>query len=139
MNDWIGVLIVIAVVGALGYFQFMRAPSPYGGRGCTGRAWKKAFPNKSKKKIRLYLECFVDGMALSSKTKLKFHPNDQVIDIYRSLYGGRTPTVDNMECETFLENLSVEFGVNEETIIRCWREDITLVELFECVKARRAE
>lgn len=134
MYYWTEILIVIAVVGVFGYFQYTRAPSPYRGRECTGRAWKKAFPDEPKEKIRLFLECLVHGMALSSKTKLKFHPKDQVIDIYRSLYGGRTPMGDNLECETFVENLSVEFGIKEEAILRCWREDITLGELFTCIK-----
>jgi len=135
MDDWIAVLIIVGVVAAFGYFEYTRGPCPYRGRSCTGRAWKKAFPEEPKNRIRIFLECLVEGMALSANTKLKFHPNDQILDIYRSLYGGRTPLGDNLECETFIENLSQKFDVSIEEILNCWREDITLRELFVCVKA----
>lgn len=81
--------------------------------------------------MRLFLTCLVDGVALSKKTKLKFHPNDQVIDIYRSLYGGKTLSGDNMERETFFENLCGAFGVAKPKILaECLENNRVLVKLI---------
>ena len=135
MEDWIAYLFIALVVGVFGYVEFTRGPVPYRGRCCTGRAWEEAFPSHSSEKIRLFLICLVDGMALSPKTRLKFHPNDQVIDVYRSLYGGRTPFGDNMELETFFENLVETYGVEESSLEDIWREDISLGELYAFVSA----
>lgn len=127
--DWIHYIALFVVVGYLAYCQW-HGPSPYGGRACTGRAWKRALPNARKEVIRVFLECFVNGMAFSSTTRLKFHPNDQVLDVYRSIYGGRTPVSDSMECEIFLENLELEFGKPIDELISVWHSEVTLGELF---------
>ena len=129
-------LIVIFLLVAVLAWRQWNAPSPYRGRACTGKAWKRAFPHASKQIIRSFLECFVDGMAFSSRTKLKFHPNDQVLDVYRSIYGGRTPRGDAMECETFLENLEREFGVSMKDLLANWHPEVTLGELFAFVSAQ---
>ena len=133
--DKIFIGIIVLVIAAFGYYEFTKGPSPYRGRSCTGKAWKKNFPNSSKDQIREFLECLVDGMGLSTKTRLKFHPNDQVIDIYRSLYGGRTPAADQMECETFLENLSTSFSIDRDRLLEFWHEEITLRDLYEYVES----
>ncbi len=135
MSDYIILILVIGIVSVFALRQFFSGPIPYNGRKCMGRAWKEQFPNSDKSEIREYLECFVDGMALSSKTKLKFHPNDHVLDVYKSIYGGRIRTADSMECETFLENLSVSFSKDLSYIINVWKEEITLGELYRAVKA----
>ncbi|MBT3015949.1 MAG: hypothetical protein KME63_09420 [Candidatus Thiodiazotropha sp. (ex Clathrolucina costata)] len=135
MENLIAYIFIALVVGVFGYIEFTRGPAPYRGRSCTGRAWKKAFPTYSKENIRLFLLCLVDGMALSDKTKLKFHPNDQAIDVYRSLYGGKTPIGDNLELETFFENLVNGFKVEESSLQKVWHENITLGELYEFVSA----
>jgi len=124
---------IIIVFLFLGYREFTTGTSPYRGRRCNGKSWRKTFPNASKESIREFLDFFVDGMGFSSKIKLKFHPNDMVIDVYRSLYSGRTPAGDQMECETFLENLSCSFDIEMQELLDKWYEQITLGELYETV------
>lgn len=139
MNEYLLILILAAVIIIfyLGYREYSTGTSPYRGRGCNGKAWKLAFPNAENESIRNFLECFVDGMGFSSKTKLKFHPNDQVIDVYRSLYLGKTPVGDNMECETFLENLSISFEIEMPKLTDQWYEQITLGELYELLPSNK--
>jgi len=72
-------------------------------------------------------------MGFPQSLKLRFEPNDRVIDIYRSLYGGKTPVADAMECEDFLEELAWEFEIHESRLIAQWREDITLKDLYRFV------
>ncbi len=96
-----------------------------------GKVWKTEFPHISKNKIRLYLECFIDGMAFEDNEKLKFRPEDKIIDVYRSIYGGVTPYGDAMELETFSINIEQHFNVYQQFLIDTWRENITLGELFE--------
>jgi propanediol dehydratase small subunit len=133
MNEHIVLGLIILAISVCGYYEFTQGTSPYRGRNCNGKAWKAAFPSATKESIRLFLDCFVDGMALSSKIKLKFHPNDQVIDVHRSLYFGKTPEVDQMECETFLENLSNDFNIELDELVKSWHEQVTLGELYEKV------
>ena len=133
MNEYLFIAAAVILISFFGYREYSTGTSPYRGRGCNGKAWKIAFPKAKNDSIRKYLDCFVDGMGFSSKVKLKFHPNDQVIDVYRSLYSGKTPAGDNMECETFLENLSISFGIEMPKLIDQWYEQITLGELYETV------
>lgn len=105
-------------------------PIPYRGRACAGMAWRRAFPTSPKDHIRAFLRCFVDGMAIDRKMALKFHPHDQIMDVYRSLYGGVTPRADHLECETFIEGIAAEFGLAVGDILAMWHGRITLGELF---------
>ena len=114
-------------------------PQPYGGRSCQGQHWRRAFPNSENTTTRTYLECFVDGMAFSSKHRLKFCPADRVLDVYRSIYGGETPFGDNLECETFLDNVSHSFDVELEHLYSIWHEELTLRELYGRVLSRHNE
>ena len=69
-------------------------------------------------------------MAISRKAALKFHPNDQVLDVYRALYWGRTPWADGMECETFLKEVAAAFNKRPEVLYQRWHRELTLGELF---------
>ncbi len=135
MNDWIFIGITAAVVAVFGYVEYTQGPWSYRGRKYTGKDWRREFPDEPKEKIRSFLECLVDGMAISSKARLKFRPEDKVIDIYRSLYRGKTPAGDNLECETFVMNLAAEFNVEEKIILDCWEEETTLGDLYQCIIA----
>lgn len=129
----IEILLVIAIAGiaaVYAYRQFSQGPKPYRARICQGQHWRDTFPTQDKKDIRLFLECLTMGMGLSPKLALKFRPNDKVLDIYKSLYGGKVPIADNMECEEFLDALSDCFDVNIEQIHAIWNEDITLGDLY---------
>lgn len=126
---------IIIVTFYMAYLEYTKGPKAYRARKCQGEKWKVAFPDKNKNEIRLFLECLVEGMALSSGTRLKFSPNDKAIDIYKSLYSGKVPQGDNLECETFVEALSECFDKSIEEIVEFWSEDVTLGELYAKVSA----
>jgi len=113
-------------------------PAPYRQRQCAGRAWRRRFPDAPADQIRTFLACLVDGMAFAQTSRLKFRPEDPVLDIYKAIYGGRVPFGDAMECESFACNLSDAFSVDLDVVQQCWRADVTLGELFEGVVLRRA-
>jgi hypothetical protein len=113
-------------------------PAPYRDRECTGRAWRRRFPDAPADQIRAFLDCLVDGMAFSRTARLKFRPEGPVMDIYKAIYGGRVPFGDAMECESFACNLSDAFAADIDFVQRTWRDDVTLGDLFEGVVLRRA-
>lgn len=133
-SGWVIGVIVLALVLWEYFFGEKGLPSPYKTRDCTGSDWKKRFPGISNHDIRLFLTCLVDGMLFKESERLKFKPEDRVIDIYRSIYGGKTPFFsDALECESFLNNVVSEFNVDEEGLYSFWQEDTTLGEIFEFV------
>jgi len=76
------------------------------------------------------LEVFVDGFAFSSKKRLKFNPDDKVMDVYRAL----SPSPgwpDTLELETFADNLLKKCKIDLSEIIA---EDITLGEIFRITR-----
>ena len=135
----LGALAFVLLLGLIwiAYGILTRKPSPYDDRACMGASWKKAFPNAESDRIRSFLACLVEGMELP-QAKLSFHPNDKAIDIYRSLYGGRTPLSDECECEDFLKNIEDEFGVSAESIVdNVWTDEhVTLRVIFAFVESR---
>ena len=74
-------------------------------------------------------------MEFSDRGQFLFVPDDEVLDIYRSIYGGRIPFADSMECEMFVENLAVAFELPIGRIADAWHEEVTLGELFGHVSA----
>ncbi|MCG7979774.1 MAG: hypothetical protein N0E58_16780 [Candidatus Thiodiazotropha endolucinida] len=137
MNEYLLFLASVVVFVIYFYFWGMKAPKPYRNRSCMGKEWKTDFPQISKNKIRLYLECFIDGMAFENSEKLKFRPDDKIIDVYRSIYGGVTPYGDAMELETFSMNIEQYFNVSQQFLMDTWRENMTLGELFKAILAQQ--
>jgi len=129
--------VVILGAALLIYGRLTATPNPYDDRECTGTAWKQAFPDSSSSSIRAYLDCLVDGMDLP-QDRLSFGPDDRVIEIYRSLFGGRTPLGDDFECETFLWNVEKKFGVSPDKILdNVWTDEhVTLGQIFEFINAK---
>ena len=105
-------------------------PKKYRNRYCAGKNWKKAFPDAPKDEIRKFLLLFTDAFAFSSKNKLKFEPNDKVIDIYRELYPSKWME-DALEVETLAADIEREYSVNFNNI---WHDDVTLGEMFSKIK-----
>jgi hypothetical protein len=96
-------------------------------RTCTGLEWRVRFPDASKDDIRSFLTAFVDGFAFSDKQRLKFSPDDKVMDVYRALYpsaGG----CDALELETFAMNLEEKYGID---LSRVEDHEVTLGTLFQ--------
>lgn len=101
----------------------------YWTRSGTGSEWRRAFPNASKDSIRDFLESFTNGFAFRKKRRLKFSPDDKIMDIYKALYpsndwiGG-----DALELEMFSKILEEDYKINLADVLT---DDLTLGQLFE--------
>ena len=98
----------------------------YWDRTCTGAEWRSRFPNVPKNEIRKFLQTFVDGFAFKDQQRLKFAPDDKVMDIYRALYPSEG-WLDSLEIETFSENLKKEYDFD---LAKVTDPDVTLGQLF---------
>ncbi|WP_051258301.1 hypothetical protein [Teredinibacter turnerae] len=121
-------ILVILLVGWTAYTGDL--PKKYRMRKCTGKHWKEKFPDASKDEIRKFLRIFTDAFAFSEKNKLKFEPEDRILDIYKALYP-REWMADALEVETLAENIEAEYGLKFEGL---WSEDLTLGALFTAAK-----
>lgn len=95
-----------------------------------GKNWKKSFPNTPKEEIRKFLILFTDAFAFSNKNKLKFEPDDKVLEIYRELYPSKW-MADSLEVETLAGELEKEYSINFNEI---WYEELSLGEIFSKIK-----
>jgi hypothetical protein len=95
-------------------------------RGCAGFRWRRRFPKASKQEIREFLDVFIEAFGFKQSWRLSFAPDDRVMDVYHTLYGGK-PLADGMELETLVGDLQKRYRVD---ILGSWREDITLGDLF---------
>jgi propanediol dehydratase small subunit len=95
-------------------------------RGCTGFRWRRRFPQASKSEIREFLDVFVEAFGYRRNWRLRFAPDDRVMDFYRIRYPIHGEP-DGMELEDLVTLLSKRYGVD---ILHSWREDITLADLF---------
>ncbi|MEJ2705145.1 MAG: hypothetical protein P8Z79_22120, partial [Sedimentisphaerales bacterium] len=100
---------------------------------CTGRLWKRRFPDVSKQSIREFLELFVDAFLFKSDKRLKFSPDDKIMDIYKSLYPCSW-WADALEYECLFIDVERRYGfdLTETTMNR----DTTLGQLFDMIKNR---
>lgn len=105
-------------------------PRPYRFRSCEGRDWRLTFPAASKDEIRSFLSLFVSAFAFADKDKLKFRPDDKILDVYRSLYPSRW-LPDALEFETLAKDLQKRYELELESV---WSNDLTLGELFTCIR-----
>jgi hypothetical protein len=119
---------------ALVIFLYGRIMYKYWSRPCMGARWKRRFPNAHKTDIRKFLTLFVSAFAFMKRRRLKFEPDDRIMDIYHTLYPKNWPMGDQMECETFAENVKSEYGVD---LVQVWRKDMTLGEVFELAQSAK--
>ena len=105
-------------------------PKKYRMRICTGKNWKEKYPDTPKEDIRIFLLIFTDAFAFSYKQKLKFEPDDKILDIYKALYPAKW-MADSLELETLAEDVEREYNINFTDI---WHENLTLGELFSKVQ-----
>jgi hypothetical protein len=120
------IVIVVAIVMIPVERERRRRLHRYWNRICTGKAWRSRFPNAPKDEIRRFLETFVDSFAFKSSQRLKFDPNDKVMDIYRALYPS-TGWPDSLELETFAKNLKREYAFD---LAKVEDHQVTLGQLF---------
>lgn len=119
---------IAAVVLVFGFVVERVRLRKFWSRACTGRLWKRRFPQASKTEIREFLDLFIDAFAFSQSRRLCFSPDDRVIDVYRTLYPYPKLMADSMELETFALKAGERYGVD---LVPTWQEDITLGEIYE--------
>ena len=95
----------------------------------TAKKWKLMFPNASNGEIREFLEAFVNAFAFNSKKRLKFEPDDKVVDVYKALYPDLWANLgcDALELETFVGILEDKYHFD---LVKNWKEDLTLGQIF---------
>lgn len=125
-------LAVIIGIFAHGVMFGGRLPRGFRNRSCQGRGWRRAFPATSQARIRAFLQVFADAFAFDSREKLKFSPDDGVLDVYRAVYPSRW-TPDALELEAFAQELEKQFGVRLESI---WRDQLTLGDVLMAIETR---
>ena len=127
----IAIVITIIVAAIVWSIYTGDVPKKYRVRNCTGTKWKRNFPESSKEEIRAFLFLFTDAFAFSRKQKLKFEPDDKVMDIYKALYPAKWMT-DSLEVETLSEDIERKYGIKFNSI---WHNELTLGELYAKVNS----
>tara|TARA_B100000745_G_C19913337_1_gene306576 strand:+ start:123 stop:512 length:390 start_codon:yes stop_codon:yes gene_type:complete len=119
-------IILIAVLICLAIAFGETLPKKYRIRRCEGRAWKDAFPTTPKNEIREFLTVFTYAFAFKEHDKLRFRPDDRLLDIYNQLYPCKWQA-DALEFETLAGDLKIKYDASFEDI---WHNELTLGELF---------
>jgi hypothetical protein len=104
------IIFALSAVFSLGY-EGDEAPGPYCFRRCEGRRWKELFPGVPKDEIRRFLSIFVTSFGFRERDRLKFCPDDRVIDVYNAICRPM-PSMDDMEMEEFFIRLEDTYGVD---------------------------
>ncbi len=94
-----------------------------------GREWKAAFPETRKAEIRDFLLLFVQTFAFKDQYKLRFEPDDRILDVYNAT--SNQWGIDSMELETLSDALKKHYEVDLHLV---WHENLTLGELFSRVQ-----
>ncbi|MCH4296697.1 hypothetical protein MJ923_20545 [Shewanella sp. 3B26] len=124
-------LIIIVLALAIAWSVYIGdVPKKYKVRSCTGKHWKTAFPHSTKEDIRKFLLLFTDAFAFSPKQKLKFEPEDKILDIYKALYPKKW-MADSLEIETLAEDIEKVYQIDFASI---WHENLTLGDLYSQVQ-----
>jgi len=121
--------ILLLVLFAVCFFFIDFLPKKYTHRICSGRNWRRRFPKAKKDEIRRFLQIFVDSFLIKNKHRLKFRPEDKVMDIYRAINKNRT--IDALETETLVMSIESEYRVELPSYLLS--EKVTLGELFAFV------
>lgn len=111
-------------------------PPPIRKRPCQGRYWKRTFPRAQKNEIREFLTLFTECFGFSKNNQLQFHPNDEIMAIYKMLYPDNRiiSGIDQCELEMLVQCVQERYGVALEAI---WHPQLTLGELFDSAGHRR--
>jgi hypothetical protein len=120
--------LIVALVSALERARFQK----YWSRACTGRLWRRRFPDASKAEIREFLDLFITAFGFSESRRLCFAPDDRVMDVYRTRYPHPKMSADSMELESFITRAEERYGVD---LLPSWKEEVTLGDLF--IQVRR--
>jgi len=136
MMKTFAIILIVFLVGSLIAARLEhRRLSHYWNRSCLGRQWKRRFPFASKADIRRFLDIFIQAFAFKQTYRLKFSPDDPVMEVYHALYPPKWTVADSLELETFVIDIRSTYGVD---VVPHWREDITFGELFQLIQGNKA-
>ena len=128
---FIGFIVIVLILIILpAELKSRRLLKRFWSRSCTGRQWKRRFPDASNDSIREFLELFVDAFAFGREKRLKFGPEDNIIDVYKSIYTSSWQA-DVLELEFLACHLEERYGFD---IISIHDFDITLGQIFEMTR-----
>lgn len=101
-----------------------------------GCEWKRAFPSASTKDIRRFLAIFAEAFAFRDRNRLKFSPEDKVMDIYKAIYPS-TWMPDQLEHVQLVQGLEDEFkrAFPDELMT----ESVTLGMVFEYMTGKATQ
>lgn len=126
-------IIVVAIIVSIGWiigllFERKRRKmlQRFWKRSCTGVLWRRRFPSVQKQAIREFLDAFVDSFGFNAQKKLKFTPDDKIVDIYNALYPYKG-LPDALEIAMLAINLEKRYGFDGAKVEN---NDITLGQLF---------
>ncbi len=137
MGKWffLTFIVIIALAIAVAEIVRRRRMGKYWSRHCTGNAWKDRFPQAPASEIRDFLQDFVDGFAYSSKKRLKFDPDDRLLDIYKSEYPNKGMP-DALEFETIHQIVEEKYGIDLQPH---WSEELTLGQVFQIIMEKKSQ
>jgi hypothetical protein len=121
---WLALAIVIVVLLEIPRYCAIRR---YYDRGCAGIRWRRRFPEAPSQEIRDFLQLFVDAFGFRSKHRLRFRPDDKLLDLYRALNPPNWSVGDGCEFECLFDDLQEQYHVD---FVPLYREDLTLGEVF---------
>jgi hypothetical protein len=121
-----GVLAIVALALAAAVLFGGRLPAHYRARSCQAKRWRERFPRASKHEIREFLSLFIAAFGFDDDQKLKLHPDDEVLALYRALYPSRL-LPDALELETLAQAIERRYHVGLSSV---WQERLTLGQLY---------
>lgn len=129
-----GIIITLALIASAFWVARKGAPLPgiFGSRSCQGASWLRAFPHATNHDIRSFLSVFVDAFAFHDQHRLKFNPNDRILDVYRALYPHKW-LPDALELETLAVSVEKKYDIE---FVKVWNEGLTLGQLFSQVQSQ---
>ena len=75
---------------------------------------------------------FASSFAFRQQERLKFGPDDQLLQIYRAIYPSAWEP-DALELETLERSLKNRYGI---ALAEIWRDNLSLGQLFQVVRQR---
>jgi len=97
-------------------------------RRCTGREWKRQFPDAPKTEIRCFLTLLTNSFGFEEAKRLHFKPCDTIIGIYQAVYP-QPGWPDALEMETFALRIEESYGCK---VTEAWKfPELTLGDLFQ--------
>lgn len=125
-----GLLSLAGLIALIEYIRVQRESrrrlAEYSKRQCTGQLWRERFPDISNEEFRRFLDLFVNSFGFENKDRLKFGPDDKIMDAYRALYPSEG-WADALELESLADKLQREYGFDLAAV---QDPHVTLGELF---------